>query len=96
MTLQAPAAPRIVLASSSAARRAVLEGAGVAFAAQAAAVDEAAIKESARAEDLPPEEAALLLSDAKAARVARRDPEALVIGADQMLVCPGEDGGGAR
>ena len=96
MTLQAPAAPRIVLASSSAARRAVLEGAGVAFTAQAAAVDEAAIKESAGAEGLPPEEAALLLSDAKAARVARHDPEALVIGADQMLVCPGEDGGGAR
>jgi septum formation protein len=95
VTVQAPvpAAPtRIVLASSSAARRAVLEGAGIAFTAQAAAVDEGAIKESARAEGLPPEETALLLSDAKAGRIARRDPEALVIGADQMLVCRRDDG----
>ena len=90
-TLQRPE-PRILLASASSARRAVLEGAGVAFTAQAAAVDEAAIKESARAEGLPAEEAALLLADAKAERIARREPEALVIGADQMLVCPQEDG----
>lgn len=81
--------PLLVLASASAARRAVLEAAGLRFAAEAAAVDEAAIKESARAEGLPAEEAAMLLSDAKARRIAARRPEALVIGADQMLVCDG-------
>lgn len=81
--------PPLVLASASAARRAVLEAAGLRFAAEAAAVDEAAIKESARAEGLPAEEAAMLLSDAKARRIAARRPEALVIGADQMLVCDG-------
>jgi septum formation protein len=79
--------PRLVLASASAARRAVLEAAGLQFTAQAAAVDEAAIKESARAEGLPPGDVAMLLAEAKAERIARRDREALVIGCDQLLVC---------
>ena len=35
------------------------------------------------------EDAALRLADLKAAAVARREPEALVIGADQILVCDG-------
>ena len=81
------AAPRLILASASSARRAVLEAAGIAFEARPAHVDEAAIKESAQAEGLPAAEAALLLADAKARRIALREPEALVIGADQMLVC---------
>lgn len=81
--------PRLVLASASAARRAVLAAAGLRFAAEAAAVDEAALKESARAEGIPAGEAATLLAEAKARRVARRDPDALVVGADQILVCDG-------
>ena len=84
--------PPLVLASASAARRAVLEAAGLRLAALAAAVDEAAIKESARSEGLPPQEAALVLADAKARRIMPKAPEALVIGADQILVCPQEDG----
>jgi septum formation protein len=85
------ATPPLVLASASTARRAVLEGAGLVFTAEAAAVDEDAIKQSARAEGIPAAETALLLADAKAARIARRHPDALVIGADQMLVA-GIDG----
>ncbi len=82
--------PPLVLASASAARRAVLAAAGLSFAAEAAAVDEAAIKESARAEGIPPGEAAAALAEAKARRVSRRAPNgALVIGADQILVCEG-------
>ena len=81
--------PRIILASASAARRAVLDGAGLRFEAVPAAVDEAAIKEGAQAEGIPPAEAALMLADAKAERIARRNPEALVIGCDQLLVCEG-------
>lgn len=92
MTLLQQAAPRLVLASASTARQAVLRAAGLAFTAEPAAVDEAAIKESARAEGLTAADTALLLADAKAARIARRDPDALVIGADQMLVLPGPDG----
>ncbi len=81
------AEPRLVLASASVARRAVLEGAGLAFTARASAVDEDAIKASARAEGLGAADTALLLADAKAMRLATKEPEALVIGADQMLVC---------
>jgi septum formation protein len=86
------ATPRLVLATASAARRAVLSAAGLAFTAEAAAVDEASIKESAQAEGIPAAEAAMILAEAKARRIARRHPEALVIGADQLLVCAREDG----
>jgi septum formation protein len=81
---------RLILASQSASRRALLEAAGLHFEAMPAAVDESAIKESAKAEGMTPADAALLLSDAKAARIARRHPEAVVIGADQLLVSEGE------
>jgi septum formation protein len=86
------AAPPLVLASSSATRRALLERAGLAFEAVPAAVDETALKESAQAEGIPPEDAAIILAEAKAERIARRRPEALVIGCDQLLVCRMEDG----
>lgn len=81
------AAPRLVLASASATRRGLLERAGLAFEAVAAAVDEAALKESAQAEGIAAEDAAILLAEAKAERIARRRPDDLVIGSDQLLVC---------
>jgi len=81
------AGPRLILASASNARRAVLEGAGLRFEALAAAVDEAAIKEAAQAEGIPPADAAMILAEAKAERIARRHPDAMVIGCDQLLVC---------
>ncbi len=83
------AEPRLVLASSSETRAALMAAAGLRFTAEPAAVDEATIKESARAEGLSAADAAILLADAKAMRVARRDAAALVIGADQLLVCEG-------
>ena len=83
------ATPVLILASASKARRAVLEGAGLRFETRIAGVDEAAIKEAAQAEGISPDEAALILADAKAERVARSAPDALVIGADQLLVCDG-------
>ena len=83
------AAPALILASASTARRAVLQGAGLRFETRVAGVDEAAIKEAAQAEGIPAEDAALMLADAKAERVAAHAPDALVIGADQLLVCQG-------
>ncbi len=80
----------LILASQSASRRALLEAAGVRFHAMPAAVDEAALKESARAEGMEVADTATLLADAKAARLARKHPEAVIIGADQILVCEGE------
>lgn len=79
--------PRLVLASQSAARAGLMEAAGLRFEVRPARVDEAAVKEACRAEGLDASEAALALAEMKAGRV--RDPDALVIGADQLLVCEG-------
>jgi septum formation protein len=79
----------VVLASASASRRAVLEAAGLRFTISPGTVDEAALKQKAQADQLDAADAALLLADAKAQQAARRDPEALVIGCDQLLVCDG-------
>ena len=84
--IQAPTL-RLILASASAARRAVLAGAGLRFESHAAAIDEAAVKTAARADGLSATNTALLLADLKAQRIAARDPDALVIGCDQLLVC---------
>lgn len=85
----ASGAPRLILASSSESRARLLRAAGLHFEALPARVDEAAIKGAAQAEAIPPADAAILLAEAKAERIARRDPEALVIGGDQLLVCEG-------
>ncbi|HTR18299.1 MAG TPA: nucleoside triphosphate pyrophosphatase [Acetobacteraceae bacterium] len=79
--------PRLILASASPTRRALLEVAGVPVEIRPAAVDEESIKHAARAEDVAPEQTALLLADIKAKRI--REPDALIIGADQLLVCEG-------
>lgn len=79
--------PPVILASGSATRRTLLNAAGVRFTVRAADVDEAALKRTARAAGDTAEQAALRLAEAKAAAVASTDPQALVIGADQILVC---------
>jgi septum formation protein len=86
--LQRPA-PRLILASASASRRALLAAAGLAFEVRPADVDEAQVKRTARAGGATAAEAALLLATLKAQRVAEVEPNALVIGADQILVCEG-------
>ncbi len=47
------------------------------------------MKQAAKAESISAAETAILLAEMKAARVARRNPDALVIGCDQLLVCEG-------
>ncbi len=81
--------PRLILASASTARRTVLAAAGLRFDVRPAAIDEAAIKRAACSEGLDATAAALRLADAKAADIARQEPRALVIGADQILTCDG-------
>ena len=78
------AANNVVLASTSAIRRAVLTGAGVAFDSVSPGVDETAIKDSLLAEGLSPRDIADALAEAKAVKVSRKRP-GLVIGADQTL-----------
>lgn len=89
MSLQAEA-PLLVLASFSAARRAMLAAAGLRFAVIPARVDEEALKQGARAQSASAEEAATMLAELKAQRISARQPDALVIGADQILACEGE------
>ena len=78
---------RLILASASQARAALLTAAGLPFEVRAAHIDEAEIKRSARAEGVDADDTALLLAELKAHRIARLNPDALVIGADQLLVC---------
>lgn len=80
---------QIILASASSARAALLRGAGVDFSVEPARVDEDAVKESFKAEGAPASDTATALADLKAAKISARYPDALVIGADQMLDCNG-------
>ncbi len=75
-----------MLASASTSRAALLRAAGLRFEALPAAIDEAPLKIALRAAGGSAEDAALALADQKAAAVAALRPDALVIGADQILV----------
>lgn len=86
MTLQAPS-PRLILASQSTARATLLTAAGLVFETRPAHIDEAEVKRSAQSEGLSAGDTAILLADLKSQRVARTHPDALVIAADQLLVC---------
>jgi septum formation protein len=88
VSLQA-STPRLVLASASNSRQALLAAAGLKFEVLPAHLDEAALKQQALTERLDAAAAAVLLADAKALAVARHDTDALVIGCDQLLVCDG-------
>ena len=81
---------RLVLASASPTRARLLAAAGLDFAVEAAQIDEAAMKRRFAAAQAAPEACAAALAAAKACAVSRGYPEALVIGADQLLVCEGE------
>lgn len=74
----------LVLASGSAARRRILEAAGLAFEVDVPRVDEEAAKASLRAEGLRPRDQADALAELKALSISRSRPD-FVIGADQML-----------
>ena len=77
--------PSIILASESTTRIALLENAGVSFTAEGAAVDEETVKAPLLASDMPPDDIAAVLAEAKALAVSERHPDVLVIGADQTL-----------
>jgi len=78
---------RLILASASPVRARLLKAAAVDFAVEAAMVDEDAVKRGFRAQGRSAADCALALAEAKARRISARHPQALVIGADQILVC---------
>ena len=85
--LSLAATPRLILASASSARLAVLQAAGLRVLVQPASLDEHAVKQAARELGWSADTAALRLAELKAATVP--DADALVIGADQILSCDG-------
>jgi septum formation protein len=76
---------RLILASQSAARKKMLEGAGLHFEIVPAHLDEAAITRDQWEQGDSPAQIALVLAQAKAVEVSKLHPDALVIGSDQVL-----------
>jgi septum formation protein len=80
----------IILASQSASRQAMLAAAGVPFIAQAARIDEDAVKRSLIGENADGRRVADALAELKAIKVSRSHPEKLVLGCDSTVTA--EDG----
>ncbi len=83
---------KIVLASNSSGRAALLKGAGIDFVKNAADLDERAIEEALTIDGVcpTPVEVARVLARAKAEHISQIDKEAYVIGADQVLAFEGK------
>ncbi len=77
----------LILASASKARSRLLLGCGLSFTTDPANIDEDVVKLEYRAAGKPAREAALRLAEEKALKVSRKQPKAIVIGADQILFC---------
>ncbi|QPH55890.1 Maf family protein [Pontivivens ytuae] len=80
----------IVLASGSSARSAMLSAAGIAHRIDVSRVDEQSVKQAMLAEGAPPRDIADKLAELKGLRVSARNSDALVLSADQVLVCNGQ------
>lgn len=80
---------RLILASASQSRVKLLTSAGLTFEAIPANVDETAVKDAMQADDATALQCAEALADLKALKISQQHPDALVIGADQMLECEG-------
>jgi septum formation protein len=80
----------LVLASKSAARRQLLEAAGIPLVIDSAGIDERAVEAPLRARQADGAEIAAHLARAKAAAVSRLRPGDLVLGADQTLAFEGK------
>ncbi|NGN43804.1 Maf-like protein [Mesorhizobium sp. CGMCC 1.15528] len=78
-------AAKIILASASPFRKALLANAGIEFTAIPADVDERALEAPLEGTGATPEDVASILAEAKAINVSESRPGALVIGCDQTL-----------
>ncbi|MEI5679057.1 MULTISPECIES: Maf-like protein [unclassified Mesorhizobium] len=78
-------AAKIILASASPFRKALLANAGIEFTAIPADVDERALEAPLEGTGATPEDVASILAEAKAINVSESHPGALVIGCDQTL-----------
>lgn len=78
---------RIVLASESKTRQSILREAGVEFDVKPARIDEEAIIKSLLTDGATTNDIVDALAEYKALRVAGSNPDGLIIGSDQILVC---------
>src|SRR5690554_6788181 len=76
---------RIILASASRHRQALLSAAGVEFEAVTPEIDERAVEAALGPDAVSGDDVAAVLAQAKAGEVSARHADALVIGADQTL-----------
>ena len=83
-------APRLILASQSAARQALLDHAGIVFEAVPARIDEDMITQSLIADGANPRDVADTLAELKAQKIANKSPDAWVLGSDQVLSLKGQ------
>lgn len=83
-------AVRLILASGSSIRSKMLSDAGVSHTAERPRVDEEALKSSLLADGAPPRDIADALAEYKCLKLSARNPEALVIGSDQVLSLAGQ------
>jgi septum formation protein len=81
--------PRFVLASASEIRARLLRQAGLSFEVRPGRIDEDAVRNGHLAEGGGARDLADLLAELKARKISERMPDALVIGADQVLECDG-------
>ena len=85
------AAPaKLILASQSRARQAMLKNAGLKFRVVRPVLDEMAVAKEMLGRHLVPAKIAVELAKKKALTVAKKNPDALVIGSDQILVANGK------
>jgi septum formation protein len=75
----------IILASTSQIRAQLLARAGVVFTTAAPRVDEEAIRAAMQADAASPRDIADSLAEAKALKISDKNPDALVLGCDQIL-----------
>lgn len=80
---------RFILASGSKIRGTLLRNAGVVFDVIPARIDEDAIKAALEQEEAPPRDVADALAEQKAWRVSNANPDALVLGCDQVAEIAG-------
>lgn len=76
---------KLILASSSASRKSLMQGAGLQFESTGAEIDERGVEARLAANYAKPPEIAVELAKAKALWVSERNPDAYVIGSDQVL-----------
>lgn len=76
---------KLILASKSPFRAALLKNAGIIFSMESADIDERAVEAPLYLSGATPEEVAQILAEAKAIAVSEKNPNSVVIGCDQTL-----------